>query len=319
MPLEWQLTGLVLAAERVKKAATRSRSNAQHVCIALAETGNWLYSISEARPTLKPMVEVAAFLYARHQMQHQKAAPVHWGKEELAWVWSRSDSLPPVTRPSTLSVGCVAVKVAVSPVPTLNWRSGILAACADRHALRPSYAHTAEVDWLRHARKEPAVSEPTEREPSPIGDVFLPLFDRCPPQEHRMLLGILERVAAGHYRGWAGLARDEATRRGMLECAKREERIADTLESLEPQAERLVRQVNERFPDLKALYDSVMKGKTLAEQWTIQAIGELGGADVLRNFAEQESDAGKQGVLEGLIPLEEENSAFMRLAATAAG
>lgn len=31
------------------------------------------------------------------------------------------DSLPPVTRPSTLLVGWVAVKVAVSPTPTLNW------------------------------------------------------------------------------------------------------------------------------------------------------------------------------------------------------
>ena len=105
----------------------------------------------------------------------------------------------------------------------------------------------------------------------------------------------------------------------MLECAEREERIADTLESLEPQADRVVRQVNERFPDLKGLYDSVMEGKTFAEQWRIQAIGELGGADVLRGFVDQETDAGKRVVLEGLIPLEEDNSVFMRRAAAAVG
>ena len=73
--------------------------------------------------------------------------------------------------------------------------------------------------------------------------------------------------------------------------------------------------MNEAFPDLKAIYDSVLQGKTLGEKWTIQAIGELGGADVLRGFAEQEADPGKLDVLLSLIPLEEENSAFMRRAA----
>lgn len=95
MPLAWQLRGLVLATERARDAVTRSRSNTRDVCIAIAETGNWLYSITDAKPALKGILEVAALLYARHRMQHQRAAPVHWDSASSAWVWSSAESIPP--------------------------------------------------------------------------------------------------------------------------------------------------------------------------------------------------------------------------------
>ncbi len=159
-------------------------------------------------------------------------------------------------------------------------------------------------------------SDPQER--SPIGEAFLPLLDRCPPAEHRVLLAALERLAADHYRGWSGMTEDAETRRGLLECAEREERIAATLESLEPDAERIIKLIHERFPDLSTRYASVMEGRSLTEQWTTQAIGELGGADLLRTFAEQEPDSATRETLVSLTTLEEANSAFMRRAATAA-
>ena len=39
--------------------------------------------------------------------------------------------------------------------------------------------------------------------------ILTPLFEQCDPQEQRMLLAILERLAAKRYRAWAETLADQ--------------------------------------------------------------------------------------------------------------
>ena len=147
-------------------------------------------------------------------------------------------------------------------------------------------------------------------QPRSIVEAFSALLPDLAAEEIPMLLAILERIAASKYRGWAQESADAVEREGLLACAAREDEIAGFIESLEADAQALSAALCERFPDLQERYDAVMSGLERSEQLRVQAEGELGGADYMRQFA-----AATQGAVaarfESLACCEEANSKFL--------
>jgi hypothetical protein len=122
-------------------------------------------------------------------------------------------------------------------------------------------------------------------QPASIVEAFAPLLPRVGEHEIPMVIAMIERLAAVRYRGWAASTADAVERDGMLACALREDEIAEFIESLDPNAAARIAELNGRFPDLNERYESVMAGRTRAEQLRVQSEGELGGADYMRRFA----------------------------------
>ena len=146
--------------------------------------------------------------------------------------------------------------------------------------------------------------------PASIVEAFAPLLPHVGREEIPMLIAMIERLAADRYRGWAAGTEDPIERAGLLACALREDEIAEFIESLEVDATARAADLNKRFPDLNARYESVMAGRGRVAQLRIQAEGELGGADYMRQFA-----AGSQGAIAArfasLACCEEANSRYL--------
>jgi hypothetical protein len=109
------------------------------------------------------------------------------------------------------------------------------------------------------------------------------LFTQVPERQHRVLLAMLERLAAEQYRRWADEVGDEH-RVGMLECSAREEEVGRLVETGLEDAAGTARELGERFPELGARYAALLEGRSLREQFAIQAAGERAGAELLRSF-----------------------------------
>jgi 4-carboxymuconolactone decarboxylase len=135
-------------------------------------------------------------------------------------------------------------------------------------------------------------------------------FSQCSHSEQRVLLASAERLAADQYRRWTeqtgGEGRDE-----FLAAAAREEQVAAVLEKLTPGAAETARALEDRFPMLPAAYRSVLEGRTLRDQFSIQAAAERAGGALLRAFAERESDAAARDELLAAAGLEEANASFL--------
>ena len=151
---------------------------------------------------------------------------------------------------------------------------------------------------------------PMSQQPRSIVEAFEPLLPEVTPEETPMLLAILERLAADKYRDWADQTEDAVESEGLLACARREDEIAEFIESLESDPKARGATLHARFPDLRQRYDSVMHGLSREEQLRVQAEGELGGADYMRQFA-----AATQGAVaarfESLVLCEETNAKFL--------
>lgn len=141
--------------------------------------------------------------------------------------------------------------------------------------------------------------------------VLTPLFEQCAPDEQRILLAVLERLAAEHYRRWADSLSDPAQKRDFLTAAALEEHIAAVAEGLEPKAEQIARKLWQRFPHMRSLYADAIAPLSHEEQWQVQAIGEHGGAGVWRSFAQAESNPAVRAKLFACAVADEENSQFL--------
>jgi hypothetical protein len=141
--------------------------------------------------------------------------------------------------------------------------------------------------------------------------VLTPLFDQCAPDEQRILLAVLERLAAEHYRRWADSLSDPEQTRDFLTAAALEEHIAAVAEGLEPKAEQITRRLWQRFPHLRSLYADAIAHLSHAEQWEVQSIGEHGGAGLWRSFAQAEANPEIRAKLLACAAADEENSQFL--------
>jgi alkylhydroperoxidase family enzyme len=150
----------------------------------------------------------------------------------------------------------------------------------------------------------------TERELPDLASLVGAFLGQCSPAEQRVLLAGAERIAAEQYRRWAEHAGDD-DRDGFLAAAEREERVADVLEKLTPDAAETARALDERFPMLPAAYRSVLQGRNRHDQFVIQSAAERAGGALLRAFAEREADAATREALLASAGLEEANAGFL--------
>lgn len=143
-------------------------------------------------------------------------------------------------------------------------------------------------------------------------EILTPLFEQCDPQEQRILLAILERLAAKRYRAWAETLTDPQQKQGFLACAEREEQIAEAVEALHPQAKEIADIVWKRLPNIDELYAEAMRSLSPSQQWQVQAVGELGGAELLRGFAKAETNPEAREALLACAPKEEASSHYLQ-------
>jgi predicted enzyme related to lactoylglutathione lyase len=152
-----------------------------------------------------------------------------------------------------------------------------------------------------------------------VGAVLAGVFARVAEEQRPLLLAIAERLAAERYRGWASERELLAHREPLLECAAREERIAERAEALFPDAAVAQREILAKSPDLAEINRSLFAGWPLADQLTIQARGERLGAAAWRAFAAASRDAEARDVLLGCADLEEANARALESMLLAAG
>jgi len=140
--------------------------------------------------------------------------------------------------------------------------------------------------------------------------VLGPVLEAVSPEEAPLLLASLERMAALKYKAWATQTDDSHEKAGLLDCADREIAIAVFLESLYENSDQILEELQNRFPQMQALYDSVLDGQERKEQFRRQAAGELGGADFLKEFRKAYTGS-IAAQFEALALGEEANSRFL--------
>lgn len=110
-----------------------------------------------------------------------------------------------------------------------------------------------------------------------FGELLAPYLGGVPPEALPYLLSQLERTAAARYRGWAQDVPEENGR--LLECAAREDEIANRVEAMFPPEAAHRELVDEILPKAKTEYYKAFDGYTPIEQMTIQANAERQGAN----------------------------------------
>lgn len=146
-----------------------------------------------------------------------------------------------------------------------------------------------------------------------IAGILAPVVARYPLRQQKLLVAQAERQAAKMYRAWAAQVSGRE-RTGFLRCAEREEEIAVRVETLDPAADTLCRQLAAELPDLDERVRAVYAGRPLEEQWEIQRRGERAGKKTWEHFAAAETDAKVQAVLRTCAALEDESAAFLATA-----
>lgn len=110
-----------------------------------------------------------------------------------------------------------------------------------------------------------------------FGELLAEHLGGVPAEAYPYLLSQLERTAAARYREWALAV--PSHRDGILQCADREDEIADRVEALFPPSDAHRALVGEIIPKAKATYYSAFEPYTPIEQMTIQANAERQGAN----------------------------------------
>ena len=110
-----------------------------------------------------------------------------------------------------------------------------------------------------------------------FGELLAEHLGGVPAEAYPYLLSQLERTAAARYRGWAEDV--PSHREGIMQCAEREDEIANRVEAMFPPSDEHRALVAEIIPKAKATYYSAFEPYTPIEQMTIQANAERQGAN----------------------------------------
>ena len=94
------------------------------------------------------------------------------------------------------------------------------------------------------------------------------------PALQPLLLAALERLAGKRYRMWADAHPNADVKAGLLACAEREEEIARRVESLVPEAQAIQEKLLADHSEMLKLGRTLFEGRSLNEQFTMQAHGE---------------------------------------------
>jgi len=144
-----------------------------------------------------------------------------------------------------------------------------------------------------------------------IGEVLAPILARLPRERQPLLIAAAERLAAERYREWATQVPRADVQTGLRACADREEEIARRIEGLYPSASTVQREILAANPDLLEVNRALFAGRTLDEQFRIQADGERLGAATWRSFAKHAETPAARDTLLACARLEEESAAFL--------
>ncbi|HYV57440.1 MAG TPA: GFA family protein [Candidatus Nitrosopolaris sp.] len=171
---------------------------------------------------------------------------------------------------------------------------------------------SSKAPWYSIADSLPQYPEGVIAEELPdIGAVLLPLLQRVPRQQQPVLIALAERLAADRYRGWATHVAEADRRDGLMGCADREDEIARRVESLHSGAAAIQRDLLVGNRELLDINRSLFAGRSLAQQFVIQARAERLGASTWRAFAQGEKTAERRDTFLGCALLEEESAAYL--------
>ena len=118
-------------------------------------------------------------------------------------------------------------------------------------------------------------------------------------------------MAADSYRSWIDEVDSPEAKAGLRKAADNEDGIAQTLEDLDPEHERIEADLHRRFPQLDGLFGSVLDGRPLQEQFRLQHAAESGASELFKSLAEQETDPEVKQKLLDCADTEKANAAFL--------
>ena len=140
--------------------------------------------------------------------------------------------------------------------------------------------------------------------------LLAPYIGTVPAEAVPAFIARLERTAAQRYRQWAEDFPEHAP--GLLECAAREDLIADEVEGIYPATEAAqVKAMDEALMPARDTYYAVFAQLSPVEQLTVQANAERQGAAAWRNMLPQEQDAAHRAVLERCARHEEASADYL--------
>ena len=139
--------------------------------------------------------------------------------------------------------------------------------------------------------RSPKPSSRAESSLPNLGGIFANVLQRVAEPHRPLLIAIAERLAAERYRGWAKEPTMSEHAAQLLACARREEEIATRVEALYPRAAAIQLEMLEKNPDFAEINRSVFAGRSLPEQFRLQAQGERLGAATWRALARTEGSA----------------------------
>lgn len=123
-------------------------------------------------------------------------------------------------------------------------------------------------------------------------------------------LARLERTAADRYRMWAEAVPEHA--KGLLNCAAREDDIADRVERIYPvAAPDQIAAIERAIGPARDTYYAVFSSLSPIEQMTIQANAERQGAAAWRAMIASEPDEGIRVALEECAKIEEASADYL--------
>ena len=147
-----------------------------------------------------------------------------------------------------------------------------------------------------------------------IGAALGPLLLAVPRAQQPLLIALAERLAAVRYREWAGAVSDRAFAAELLACAMREEDIAGQVEALYPGADSAQRALLDAHPELESINRALFAGRSIGDQFRIQASGERLGATTWRAFADAAAEPAARATFLACALLEEQSAAVLEAA-----
>jgi siderophore synthetase component len=120
----------------------------------------------------------------------------------------------------------------------------------------------------------------------------------------------LERSAAARYREWSAAAPEHAE--VLLECAAREDEIAELVAALFPIDTDMQQAVDEALPAAVAVYYDVFAPYSVLDQLYLQSEAELQGAQAWVGIAAGADDPATREVLARCTALEQESAAAVK-------
>lgn len=143
-----------------------------------------------------------------------------------------------------------------------------------------------------------------------FGELLAPYISSVPQDAMPAFLARLERTAADRYRMWAEAVPEHAA--GLLECAAREDDIADRVERIYPATSpEQVAAMEAAIVPAKATYYEAFSQLTPIEQMTIQANAERQGAAAWRAMIDAEPNGETRAELEACATIEEASADYL--------